>query len=113
MAHLIHLKDDPVDVGTTAGNVLTIAAGDMLSVQNIHISNRAITAKKVSLSLSATTGAEDLTKSLLDDFVIAPNSFIEFGAGMKLGNAAARFLVAITETAATVTIKVSGTTEPA
>ena len=110
---LNHFKDDPVDVGTSASNVATIPAGECLTVQNIHVANRDTTDKKVSLSISATSATEDLTKSLLDNVVIPANDFIELAAGMKIGNAAARYIVGIAETASTITVKVSGTMDTA
>lgn len=109
MGNLTNFRDDPVDLGTGAANILTVAAGKTLTIQNIHVHNRNAAAKKVSISISATSATELLSGALLDDVSIPANDFIEFGAGMKIGNAAARYLVGLAESASSISVKVSGT----
>ncbi len=104
-----NFRDDPVELTTVAANILTVAAGETLTIQNIHIANRSGSAVTLSMSISATTAAELLTSALLDDVSIPANDFIEIGAGMKIGNAAARYLVGLASANDAIVVKVSGT----
>ena len=99
---------DAVELGTGDTVLATIQAGEVLTIQNIHISNRNAAIKKVTITESTTT-AKDLTKHLIPDMNVPLRDVIELSSGMKVGNSGAiRYIIGTAEATVSISVKLSG-----
>ena len=110
---ITHLKGTQ-ELTTSAANIFQVADGSTATMQNIHVANRTGSAATFSMSQGTSTGTELLTAAIQDDYSVAANSFIEFGAGLKLGVAGGiRYIVVIASANSSLVMTYGGSVDTA